>query len=157
MINRKNLSVNEGTSDDEEGLLSDWTIVVFTLTTTALLFYHMTAMKTVHIHRKAAAGFASGLILIALLYNILSMTAFIQRTESIINTLDKNTKESKPVRIAVRKSQISYGTLTFFVSIIQLGLVIAVIQTSFPELGINIPYLTPENPGIYRRKSRRKY
>ena len=32
-------------ADDEEGLLSDWTIVVFTLTTTALLFYHMTGEK----------------------------------------------------------------------------------------------------------------
>ena len=144
MTHSEYLSINQGTSDDEEGLLSDWTIVVFTLTTTALVFFHMTQQRTVHIHRKAAAFFASMLVVIALLYNVLSMLAFVQRTQSIIDSLEKDDVKTKR---SVRTSQIAYGILTFAVSIIQLGLVLVIIQTSMPELGINIPGLTPGKRG----------
>jgi hypothetical protein len=148
MTHSRYLSVNQGTSDDEEGLLSDWTIVVFTLTTTALVFFHMTQQRTVNIHRKAAASFASLLVIVALLYNILSMVAFIQRTQSIIVSLEDSDAKT---RQSVRTSQIAYGVLTFVVSIVQLGLVVVIIQTSMPELGINIPGLTPPKSRRGRR------
>ena len=74
---------------NEEALLSDWTIVVFALTTTALLFFHMTQKKSVRIHKKASAVFACSLIMIALIYNILSLITFLKRTQAIILSLDK--------------------------------------------------------------------
>ena len=125
---------------NEEALLSDWTIVVFALTTTALLFFHMTQKKTVHIHKKASAAFACSLILIALIYNILSLLTFLKRTQSIIVSLDKGETSTYNT---IRTSQISYGTLTFLVSIIQLGLVIVITDTSIPELKLSryIPFL----------------
>ena len=148
-------------ADDEEGLLSDWTIVVFTLTTTALLFYHMTGEKTVRIHRKGAAFFACSLIFVALLYNVMSMTAFIQRTQAIIDTIHHHNELSNSLRAAIRKSQVGYGILTSFISVLQIGLVLVVIQTSIPELGIHIPGITPPNWPPRKRKhkksSRRKY
>ena len=148
-------------ADDEEGLLSDWTIVVFTLTTTALLFYHMTGEKTVRIHRKGAAFFACSLIFVALLYNVMSMTAFIQRTQAIIETIHHHNELSDRLRAAIRKSQVGYGILTSFISILQIGLVIVVIQTSVPELGIHIPGITPPDWPSRKRKhkksSRRKH
>ena len=56
-----------------ESDLAQWNIVVFTATTTALLFYHMTRQKSITIDRTLAAVISVLIIVASVFYNIYSV------------------------------------------------------------------------------------
>lgn len=131
-VNKKNLKKYfEFNVNTQEGTLGTWIIVVSALTTTGLLFYHMSSLKTVVLPRPIAGIFSSGLIIMALFYNIFSLYNFLDRTNYILISTDKNDIFSQK---KIRQSQILYGVSTTIVSIIQLLIVITIIYGEYPRI-----------------------
>ena len=123
--------------DQQEQLLSQWIIVTFTATTSALLFFHMVGTRTVDVGPRAASVFSIALIILALLYNVISLLYFVDRTRLI--AADAGTEIA---RRKIRESQLVYGSLTAGVSVVQFGIVYLILQTALPE------FTTPFRKGI---------
>jgi len=104
----KNLNIHE--SD-----LAQWNIVVFTATTTSLLFYHMTQQKSITIDKRLAAIISVLIIFTSVLYNIYSLYNFFVRTKILILNA---TLECEIRRI--NESRIIYGLITCLIVIVQI-------------------------------------
>lgn len=104
----KDLNVHE--SD-----LANWDIVVFTATTTALLFYHMTEKKSIRVNRKLAAVIAVLIISVSVLYNIYSLYNFFGRTKILMVNANAQCEINK-----INESRLIYGCITFLIVVTQI-------------------------------------
>jgi hypothetical protein len=75
-----------------ETLYSAWTNVSIILLTAALLFYHMTKVKSIHVPIIPAMMVACGLIFIDIIYNLIGLIPYYTRTEKIIHKYSKDEK-----------------------------------------------------------------
>ncbi len=113
--------------NSQEAVLGTWITVVATLTTTGLLFYHMSNSKTIEIYRPMAGIFCSALVISALFYNIFSLYNFMSRTDILYKY-----QEDKFLRNKIKESQIFYSIFTSIVSIIQFLIVIFILKRELP-------------------------
>lgn len=111
------------TINSQESVLGTWITVMATLTTTGLLFYHMSNSDSSMMYRPIAGIFCCVLVLSALFYNIFSLYNFIIRSD-ILYYYQTNQYFKKKIK----ESQIFYGIFTFLVSIIQLLIVIFILK-----------------------------
>jgi hypothetical protein len=98
-----------------ESDLAQWNIVVFTATTTALLFYHMTQQKSITIDRTLAAVISVLIIVASVFYNIYSLYNFFVRTKILILNATLKCEIQR-----INESRVIYGFITFLVVIVQL-------------------------------------
>ena len=104
-----------------EGDLSGWSISVFALFTTGLLFYHMTKMKTLKMKKTHAAFFSISFLISAILYISYAIFNFWVRTSILLN------KEDSPcTKQHVAVSRFIYTVLSIFVSLIVIGICIQI-------------------------------
>lgn len=98
-----------------ESDLANWDVVVFTATTTALLFYHMTQKKSIRVNRTLAAVIAVLIISVSVLYNIYSLYNFFGRTKILM----MNTSVKCEIR-RINESRLIYGLITILIVITQI-------------------------------------
>lgn len=98
-----------------ESDLAQWDIVVFTATTTALLFYHMTQQKSLTIDKTLAAVISVLIIVASVFYNIYSLYNFFGRTEILILNATLKCEIEK-----INQSRAIYGFITCLIVIVQL-------------------------------------
>lgn len=96
--------------NDFESELGEWTICVFTTTTTGLLFYHMTRAKTLEMRPTHAAAFAILLLTCAIVYILYSLNNFYFRTGLLLKRKDKCTLEM------VSRSRMIYSIVSTLVA-----------------------------------------
>ena len=119
------------TVNTQEQLLSSWLIVVASLTTTAIAFFHLSLQPSLLMSKSIAALFTILLIACALFYNLFSLYNFYQRTTAINIAL---TKYDKYTNNKIKQSQFIYSSITIIITLVQLGLMIIIIQTLLPKL-----------------------
>ena len=68
-----------------EILYSSWTNVSIILLTAALLFYHMTKVKSIRVPLISAMIVSCGLILVDISYNLIGLIPYYTRTRKIIS------------------------------------------------------------------------
>ena len=110
-------------------LLATCNIVVFTASTTAILFYKMGYDKDLKINKLYLGIFSIFLIIISLLYNLYSLYNFISRS-SHIHELAQNSYS----KIKIKESQIMNSLITGLVTIFQIGLVYLITKTNLPKI-----------------------
>ena len=98
-----------------ESDLAQWNIVVFTATTTALLFYHMTQQKSITIDKTLAAVISVLIIVASVFYNVYSLYNFFVRTKILILNATLKCEIER-----INESRVIYGFITFLVVIVQL-------------------------------------
>lgn len=113
MSNCKNIPISKNLNVHESDL-ANWDIVVFTATTTALLFYHMTQKKSIKVNRKLAAVIAVLIISVSVLYNIYSLYNFFGRTKILMVNANAQCEINK-----INESRIIYGCITFLIVVTQ--------------------------------------
>ena len=125
MSNCKNLPISKDLNVHETDL-ANWDIVVFTATTTALLFYHMTQQKSIKVNRKLAAIITVLIISVSVLYNIYSLYNFFGRTEYLRINANEKCEVDK-----INESRIIYGFITTIIVITQLLISFYICKNSF--------------------------
>ena len=113
MSNCKSVPISKDLNVHESDL-ANWDIVVFTATTTALLFYHMTEKKSIRVNRKLAAVIAVLIISVSVLYNIYSLYNFFGRTKILMVNANAQCEINK-----INESRIIYGCITFLIVVTQ--------------------------------------
>lgn len=108
-----------------ESDLGGWTIVIFAVITSGLLFYHMTQMKSLLMKPTHAAILAILLLLTAIAYSIYSLYNFFHRTSYL---LDKQTNEC--TRRIVNKSRIIYSIITGLVCLILIAISVQIFSNT---------------------------
>ena len=114
MSNCKNIPISKNLNVHESDL-ANWDIVVFTATTTALLFYHMTQKKSIKVNRKLAAVIAVLIISVSVLYNIYSLYNFFGRTKILMVNANAQCEINK-----INESRLIYGCITFLIVVTQI-------------------------------------
>ena len=128
-MNKNNLCLNIPISknlDVHESELAFWNTVVFTATTTALLFYHMSYIKSISMKRSHAAIFAIALIFSSVLFNLYSLYNYFKRTK-ILNL----NSSIKCVKKDINESRIIYSFITGIVLLVQIGICINISLKEF--------------------------
>jgi hypothetical protein len=110
------MKLNEFESD-----LGSWTICVFAATTTGLLFYHMTRLKSLKMNPLHASIFAILLLICAVLYITYSLYNFYSRTGYLFNKRNKCTEK------IIKKSRIIYTIITSIIILVLIGICIQII------------------------------
>ena len=106
----------------QEGGLAGWNIVVFTMTTVALLFYHMTSVKSLLMRRSHAAIVTVIFLICAAVISIYSLINFYMRTTDLEKT--KTTAEEKR---KVKQSRIIYTVITSLIVLAQIIITISIV------------------------------
>ena len=112
--------------DVHESELANWNVVVFTATTTGLLFYHMTYVKSLAMKKSHAAIFAILLIFSSVLFNIYSLFNYFKRTKILMLNSNKNCE-----RKDINESRIIYSVITSIVLLVQIAICINIFAKTF--------------------------
>ena len=107
-----------------ESNLSGWTIAVFVLMSTGLIFYHMTKMKTIEMDSTHAAIFAILLLLSSCSYILFALYNFYHRTY-LLKMKFKN--RNKSIDKIINSSRIFYTIITSIVSMTTIAICIQII------------------------------
>lgn len=105
-----------------ESELSGWTIAVFAITASGLLFYHMTGMKSLPMRPSHAAVLAIIMLFIAIAYSIYALYNFYIRTGILLEE-----KQSKCTQTMISRSRIIYSTMTGAICTVLLFISIQII------------------------------
>lgn len=108
-----------------ESELSGWTIAVFAITASGLLFYHMTGLKSLPMRPTHAAILAITMLLIAIGYSIYALYNFYVRTGLLLKE-----KQNECTRNMVNRSRIIYSTMTGIICLVLLLISIQIIYNS---------------------------
>ena len=108
-----------------ESDLGSWTICVFATTTTGLLFYHMTQLKSLPMKPTHAALFAILLLICAVGLSMYSLYNFYTRTGFLLNNA-----EQKCTKKIVLESRSIYTLITIIVIFVLLCICIQIIYNT---------------------------
>ena len=75
-----------------ENLYSAWTNVSIILLTAALVFYHMTKVKSLHVPLISAMVVSCGLIFVDISYNLIGLIPYYTRTQKNIKNYSEDEK-----------------------------------------------------------------
>ena len=103
--------------------LGQWNIVVFTALTTALLFYHISQVKSIEMKKSHAAIIAISIIFISLVFNMYSLYNFVTRTDILIKRFPNKNHKDK-----IRQSQVIYGITTSILAVVQIGITVNIVK-----------------------------
>jgi len=106
--------------NDFESDLGSWTMCVFAATTTGLLFYHMTKLKSLKMKPLHASIFAILLLICAVSYITYSLYNFYSRTGYLLNENNKCTEK------IIKNSRIIYSIITSIIILVLLGISIQI-------------------------------
>jgi hypothetical protein len=116
-----------------EGIYCQWVGVSFLITTSSLLFYHMTRVKSLEMNSRIAGIFAIVLIISAIILGIISIIPYYTRVQYNLDYKNKN-KLSKETEKLLNQENIyksAYITLGCLVICIQIGISAVIIKGSF--------------------------
>ena len=116
-----------------EDIYCQWVGVSFLITTSSLLFYHMTRVKSLEMNSRIAGIFAIVLIISAIILGIISIIPYYTRIQYNLDYKNKN-KLSKETEKLLNQENIyksAYITLGCLVICIQIGISVVIIKGSF--------------------------
>jgi hypothetical protein len=108
-----------------ESELSGWTIVIFAITTSGLLFYHMTGLKSLHMRPTHASILAIVLLMTAIVYSIYALYNFYIRTGLLLIE-----QKNDCTRQMVNKSRIVYTIMTGVICLVLALICIQILYNS---------------------------
>lgn len=123
-----------------EELYSGWISNSLVLTTTSLLFYHMTKLNSLEMDARIAGIFAVVLIVISIAYAITSIVPYYQRSSDFVKD-PENQKNYPDIVYREKRNRIIYLVLGAVLATIQVGIAVVITKGSFikKKLNFNLP------------------
>ena len=116
-----------------EDIYCQWMGVSFLITTSSLLFYHMTRVKSIEMNPKIAGIFSMILIIAAIILGIISIIPYYTRIQYNLDYKKKYKLNKNTERLLNQENiyKSAYVTLGVLVICIQIGISIVIIKGSF--------------------------
>ena len=103
-----------------EGLLSSWIQTGITLLTTAMLFYHITRVKSIKTHKRLAVFITITLLLVSIVYLIVSLVNYLPRARQAIKLCKQEKQCPDSAARDLQKTTVVYGIMVLITIIITL-------------------------------------
>lgn len=112
-----------------EGLLSSWIQTSIVLLTTAMLFYHITSVKSIKSHKGLAVFITLTLLLVGIVYLIVSLMNFIPRAKEAIKLCQQEKQCSDINVFELQRTAVIYGIMVVITILINLLIGFLVFKT----------------------------